>query len=150
MSGLFCDDPRFLYRSDSDNFMLEVYENGEICLLNFKNDTSTKFDDLETVHELWHMLFDATGDLRRREVQKREDDLKRRISYFVEDHRGFTHCELCEKEKDKDSLSWYVKQYGDDGCHFMFLCHDCANSPDGVGFVQCDPVHPDDRDDIPF
>jgi hypothetical protein len=40
MSGLFCDEPSEIYRSKFDGFILEVYEDGTVCLLNLCNMTS--------------------------------------------------------------------------------------------------------------
>lgn len=148
MSGLFCDDPRFLYRSPNDKFLLEVYEGGQVAILDLDRGTSTAFENMIQLDELKVILLLASNDQHERK-RKSSWSSSDSVSEFVSEHDTFTHCEICEKAKDKEDMSWYVKQHRDGG-HFMFMCLGCANSPEGVGFVQCDPANRDDHADIPF
>lgn len=127
MSGLFCAEPTFMYRSPNDKFLLEAYEGGQVVILDLERGTSTAFEDMAQADELKVMLLQASNDQFERNRPKigaweSQDD------HDDDGLPGFPHGVVCP-------VSIYdPENHEEDTC------------------LHCSPekfTHPDD-DDIPF
>lgn len=134
MSGLFCADPIFLYRSPNDKFLLEVYEGGQVVILDLDRGTSTAFENMIQLDELKTILLLASND---------QHERKRKSSWsssdVVEDHI-VQECPRCNIYNSFDDEP-------DDPVNDLFRCNNCNEL---VHISSIILIHPDDLDDIPF
>ena len=123
MSGLFCAEPEFMYRSPNDMFMLEIFHDGKMQLLNFANGTTTTFDDKRVLIELEELMFAVQADQERRERNT---------------------CDGCQEFRLE--VHPYVKQ-NSDGEEYKQFCLNCENECfETNGYLPVEPI----TNDCPF